>query len=246
MFALKFEHLGHGELPVFRVRRLGPHRPAAFAQPGVELGKRAKAPLLSLQPDAPAAVLHVLLHHPFLPARGDVAEVGIKQVVAAHGIEARVDDAAFALLDLVHRRLHVVVNAPVGHTAQSGKAAGVGIEQHLVALAGVGHQPEGAAGTQLEVRDLHVVVDAAHQQSFLAPVELEGLAELKAHRHEGFAGRLTLLLAPVTDEIGQPAVAAPVALGLQLGQQRPGCAPGMFGAPRIGFESLHQRCLECP
>jgi hypothetical protein len=28
----------------------------------------------------------------------------------------------------------------------------VGVEQHLVALAGVGHQPEGPAGAQLQVR----------------------------------------------------------------------------------------------
>jgi len=87
----------------------------------------------------PAAVLHVLLDHALLPTRSYVAEVRVDQVVRAHGCEALVDDAALALLDLVHRRLHVVVDAAPGYTAQRRKRPGVGIEQHLVALTGVGH-----------------------------------------------------------------------------------------------------------
>jgi hypothetical protein len=117
-----------------------------------------------VDPDAPAAVLHVLLDDALLPAAGDVAEVGVDQVVRAHGREALVDDAALALLDLVHRRLHVVVDAAAGHAAQRRERARVGIEQHLVALAGIGHQPERPRGAQLHVRDLHPVVDAAHHQ----------------------------------------------------------------------------------
>ena len=54
-----------------------------------------------LDPDAPTAVLHVLLHAPLLPARRDVAEVRVVQVVRAHHREARVDSAALALVDLV-------------------------------------------------------------------------------------------------------------------------------------------------
>ena len=37
------------------------------------------------------------------------------------------------------------------------------------------------------MRDLHAVVDSAHHQPFLAPVELEGFAELEGQRHEGVA-----------------------------------------------------------
>ena len=47
------------------------------------------------------AVLHVLLDGSLLPTTGDVAEVGIEQVVRAHHGEAGVDDSALALLDLV-------------------------------------------------------------------------------------------------------------------------------------------------
>jgi len=55
----------------------------------------------------------------------------------------------------------------------------VGVEQHLMALARVGDQPERAARAQLQVRNLYPVVDAADDQAFLAPIELEGFAELE-------------------------------------------------------------------
>ena len=65
-----------------------------------------------------------------------------------------------------------------------------------MALAWVGHQPEGSAGAQLEVRYLHLVVNAAHHHAFFAPVKLERLAQLKAQRHKRLE-RLTLLAAPL-------------------------------------------------
>ena len=151
MLTLQIQHLGQRELLVLRMRCFGPDRAAALSQPGVELHKRAKPLGASLYPDTPAAVLHVLLHHPFLPARGHVAKVRLEQVVAAQRIEAGIDDATFAFLDLVHRRLHVVINAPARHTAQRRKTAGVRVKQHLVPLAGVGHHPEGPTGAQLEM-----------------------------------------------------------------------------------------------
>ena len=84
------QHLQHAELLVLGVADLAAQRPAAFAEPGVELLKRAKLALLRIiEPDAPAAVLHVLFHHAFFPARGDVAEIGIEQVVRAHHGKAR-------------------------------------------------------------------------------------------------------------------------------------------------------------
>ena len=38
-----------------------------------------------------------------------------------------------------------------GHAAQRREAACMGVKRHLVALAGVGHQPERPAGAQLHV-----------------------------------------------------------------------------------------------
>ena len=144
----------------------------------------------------------------------------------------------------VHRRLHVVVNAPARHTAQRRKTAGVRVKQHLVPLAGVGHHPECPAGAQLEVRDLHVVVHPANEQPFFAPVKLKRLAQLETQRHIRLGCRLALLLAPSPNEIGQSAVAAPIALRLQLRQQRPRTAPGMLGSVGIGLERLHQHPLK--
>jgi hypothetical protein len=61
------EHLGHAELFVLGVADLVPQRPAALPQPGVELGEAAEALLGRVDPDAPPAVLHVLLDDSLLP-----------------------------------------------------------------------------------------------------------------------------------------------------------------------------------
>jgi hypothetical protein len=59
-------------------------------------------------------VLDILLHHPLLPAEGHIATVRIKKVIAAHPGEASVYESPVALLDLVHGRLHVVVDVAPG------------------------------------------------------------------------------------------------------------------------------------
>ncbi|MCY1246124.1 hypothetical protein D9M72_593300 [compost metagenome] len=61
----------------------------------------------------------------------------------------------------------------------------MGIEQHLVALAGIRNQPKCATGAQLHMGDLDASEQAADQQTFFAPVELKGLAECKGQRYEG-------------------------------------------------------------
>ncbi len=243
--ALVFEHLGHAELGVLGVAHLVPQRAAALAQPGVEFAEAAELDLGRVDPDAPTAVLHVLLHHPFLPATGHVAEVRVVQVVRAHGGKALVDDASLAFLDLVNGRLHVVIDAPARHAAERRERPGVGIEQHLVALAGVGHQPEGPTGAQLHVGDLHPVVDAANHHAFLAPVELEGFAQLEGQRHKSVDRRpLAFALAPRPDEVGHPRVATLIARAPDLGVQRFGRAPLVFGPPRVGLQRLPERVVE--
>ena len=241
-----FEHLGHAELLVLGVPDLLPQCPTALGQPGVEFSHAAKALLARINPDAPPAVLHVLLHHPLLPAGGDVAEVGIEQVVRAHDGKAGVHDPSLAFLDLVDSGFHVVVNAPPGNAAQSCEAARVGVKQHLVTLAGVGHQPERPTGAQLHMRHLQTPVNAAHHQPLFAPVELERLAQLERQRHIGLAtGQRALLHAPVANEVGQPRIAALVTGLAQLLVQRFGCAPLFLGPVRVRqqrlFDGLHER-----
>ena len=88
------------------------------------------------------------------------------------------------------------------------------------------------------------MVHPADEQPFLAPVKLKRLAQLKTQRHISLGCRLALLLAPSPNEIGQSAIAAPIALRLQLRQQRPRTTTGMFGSVGIGLERLHQRRLK--
>lgn len=75
------QHLRDAELAVFGVSNFVPQRTASWSEPRIEFGERAEASLAGLDPDASAAVLHVL-DHALLPARGDVAEVGIEQECA--------------------------------------------------------------------------------------------------------------------------------------------------------------------
>jgi hypothetical protein len=109
----------------------------------------------------------------------------------------------------------------------------MGIKQHLVALAGIGEQHEGAARAQLHVRHLQAPPHPGDDQPFLAPVELEGLPQLKLERHEGTPERLAATPAPVPDKVGHQRVAARIPLGLEFGQQRAGAAPVALGASGV-------------
>ena len=239
LVALEFEHLGHAELLVLGVPDLAPQFSAPLAQPCVEFGQAAPFALARLDPDAPAAVLHVLLDNALLPAAGDVAEVGVEQVVRAHRREPLVDDPPLALLDLVDGGLHVVVDAAQRDAAQRRKAFRVGIEQHLVALTRVGHQPERPARAQLHVRHLQLAVNPANDQRLVAPVELERLSQLERQRHEGLrcAGAVTLN-SPLPNEVGQPRVAAGVTRLADLLVQRLRRAALLLRAMRIDLQRL--------
>ena len=82
---------------------------------------------------------------------------------------------------------HKIVDAPQRNATQRRKPARVGIEQHLVALARVRHQPERAARAQFHMRHLQPAIDSPDHQTLFAPVELEGLAHLERQWYEGLA-----------------------------------------------------------
>jgi hypothetical protein len=65
--ALVLEHLGHAVLLVLGVADLLPQSSAPISQPGVEFGEAAELDLGRVDPDAPSAVLHVLLDDTLLP-----------------------------------------------------------------------------------------------------------------------------------------------------------------------------------
>jgi hypothetical protein len=56
---------------------------APLSKPLIERAKTCKALLSHLGSDAPARVLHALFHYAFLPTRGDIAKLRLKQVMAA-------------------------------------------------------------------------------------------------------------------------------------------------------------------
>jgi hypothetical protein len=119
----------------------------------------------------------------------------------------------------------------------------MGIKQHFVTLAGVGHQPEGATGAQLHVGDLHAVVDAAHHHAFLAPVKLEGFTQIELQGHEGFEV-FTSVGAPGADVVGDPGVATCIATGLDLCKQCARRTSVFLWTQRVGFEGLFQLVSE--
>ena len=87
--------------------------------------------------------------------------------------------------------------------------------------------------------DLHAPVNTAHDQALFAPVELECFAQLEPQRHECFdifAG----ICPPSPDVVGDSAVAAKVAAGLDLDKQCPSGAPVLFVAAGISLEGLLQ------
>ena len=146
-----------------------------------------------------------------------------------HGIEAGIDRTALTLFDLVNGRFHIVVNPPPGDTAQSGERSGVGIKEHFVPLARVGHQPERTAGTKLQVGHLQLVVNAANDHAFIAPVKLERLAQFEQQWHERLQS-LALLATPLPHKCGELAVATGIAARLDLYQQGFGCSPVLLCA----------------
>ena len=208
------QDLGDRALPLLRMRQRLPQGLAAILQPGVEFVQVLEV-LRHGGPDAPPRVLDVLLDLSLLPARGRIAELRFEQEVADHRGEARVDATPLAGVDLVHRRLHVVVDAPPRHAAKHGKGVVVGIEQHLVGLLPVGAQQERAAVAKLELRDLQLHLLAANAHTVLAPVELKRFARCKGQRHEGLAGRgqqaLVLGAVPVAGERRHAVVGAWIA-----------------------------------
>ena len=74
-----------------------------------------------------------------------IAEVRLEDIVVRHRQEAHVDLPLLTTADTIHRRLHVVVNPALWHTAEDPECMPVGVKQHLVGLQGIGSQEKGPA-----------------------------------------------------------------------------------------------------
>src|SRR3546814_7109722 len=93
---------------------------ALRGEPHIQFGEAGKAMLAGGLPDATPRVLHALLDAALLPARSDIAEVGVEEIVRRHRGKPRIDDACLAAArHAIHCRFHIVVDAPAGDTTES-------------------------------------------------------------------------------------------------------------------------------
>jgi hypothetical protein len=151
--ALLFEHL-----PDRLVRNVGvPVRlgigNAPVLEPGIQLGKGFE--LRARHEEPPPEHAHLVLDLPLLPARRRCAGNRVDQVMAAHLLEAAIVGAILADEDRVHRRLHVVVDAPRAGAAEEGERPVVGVEHHLLRLARIGPHERHPAVAQADMGNLH-------------------------------------------------------------------------------------------
>ena len=65
------------------------------------------------------------------------------------------------------------------------------------------------------MRYLHASVDAADDPAFFAPVELKCFAQFELQGNKG-PGHLAVATAPLANEVGDAAIAANIAIGLDL------------------------------
>ena len=145
-------------------------------------------------------------------------------MVRAHLLEAPVVGPLLADEDRVHRRLHVVVDAPPADPAEELERPVVRLEHHLLALAREQLNQQHPAVAQPHVRRLHLGRDARQDRVFVAPVELVGLARIEDQRHIGL--RRWQRLAPTPPV---PGVAAHRVVAALIAQRRQ-----LFVKPHVG------------
>jgi hypothetical protein len=133
---------------------VGPRPGQAFVkQPGVQF-----VAALEPQPRREEALAHeadlVLVPHPS-PSPTPGCRDGIDEMVRAHLEEAAIVLAILADEDRLHRRLHVVVDAPPAGALEERERPFVGVEHHFLRLPRIGAHEHDPAMAEAEMRDLH-------------------------------------------------------------------------------------------
>lgn len=101
-----------------------------------------------------------------------------------------------ASFDLTQHGLGVVVDALGTDPAEEVKAPPVGVEEHLLALAGIGLHQKHAAVAKADVGKIDLYPPPGQLGMILAPVKLKGLARPEAQRNENRRGQPRVLIAP--------------------------------------------------
>ncbi len=188
---------------------------AALCEPVVQIRQRYPMLVGGSGPDLPTPVLYILLNNTFLPAGCHIAELGLEQVMTTHGQEAGIDGTLLTASDLVHSSLHIVVDTASWNATKGSKGTGMGIEQHLVALHWISHQPESTGRSQLAVGYLQAPSQSCDPGIFTAPVKLECLAMSIGKWDESLAfGRFSHFLLQFAHHGTDSGIAASIAFGL--------------------------------
>lgn len=206
---------------------------APILEPGIQLGKG-----LELRPrhkEPPPEHAHLVLDLPLLPTRGRGTGDRLDQIVPAHLFEPAIVGADLADEDRVHRRVHVVVDAPRTGAAEEGECPIVGVKHHLLRLAWVSPNERHPAVAEADMGDLDRHGHAVEDHDLMAPGELVGLAGIKAQRNIGAGRRFLRRLRPTGRIPPDSIIAAAIAAVAQLfvnpddGQPLPLRPPGILG-----------------
>lgn len=82
-----------------------------------------------------------------------------------------------------------IEDAASGDATERRECSCMRVEQHLVTLRVIAHEPECATCGELHVCDFYPAPQATDEDVFAAPVELECLSVFKGKRHEGTSQR---------------------------------------------------------
>ena len=135
----------------------------------------------------------------------------------AHLLEAAVVVPLLAGEDRVHRRLHVVVDAPPADPAEEAEGALVRLKDHLLTFAREDLNQTHPAVAEPHLCRLHPGRRPRQTRVLVAPVELVGLAGVEAQRHIGLRRRQQAAPAPPRPGVAPDRViAALIALSRQV------------------------------
>ncbi len=91
-----------------------------------------------------------------------------------------VEYTLFTMQDFGHCGGHVVIDAPPAGATKKRKCTVVGIEHHLSAFTGIGHNKKMTTVTQTKMRHFYLLGNTAEDYLFMAPVKLVRISRGKA------------------------------------------------------------------
>ena len=159
--------------------------------------------------------------------------------MAGQGQKSPVELALFARKHRIYNRFQIVVDDLPRHAAKERKGPVVGIKNHLLRLARIGHNEHLTAVSQPEMRQLDRRRGSAHHDMLVAPVKLRHIAGRKEQRHKGLRARgPTRFNLPLPHMTLNAVISTGISLGLKTLKQPSCCPPPRFGQKSITAQPL--------